>query len=90
VTVGSSSAPTTVTLKNNTAAAMSIALTTSGDFSGTAGGGTPCGASLAGGASCTFLVKFSPTTTGAVTGVATVIYSGKFSPQEVKLSGTGQ
>ena len=90
VTVGSTSGTATLTLSNNTAAAISIALTATGDFSAAAGGGTPCGASLAGGASCTFLVKFSPTTTGAVTGVATVTHSGKFSPQEVTLSGTGQ
>jgi hypothetical protein len=35
-------------------------------------------------------VKFSPTTTGAVSGVVTVTYAGGFSPQAVKLTGTGQ
>jgi hypothetical protein len=90
VTVGNTSGSTTITLSNKTAAAMSIGFTASGDFTATAGGGTPCGASLAAGVSCTFVVTFSPTTTGAVTGVATVTYAGKFSPQEVKLSGTGQ
>lgn len=90
VTVGGTSAAATVTLTNNTTAAMSIAFTASGDFSANSGGGTPCGASLAGGASCTFVVSFSPTTTGAVTGASTVTYAGKFSPQEVTLSGTGQ
>ncbi|MGA7313189.1 MAG: choice-of-anchor D domain-containing protein, partial [Silvibacterium sp.] len=90
VTVGNTSGSTAITLSNKTAASMSIGFIASGDFSATAGGGTPCGASLAAGASCTFVVTFSPTTTGAVTGVATVTYAGKFSPQEVKLSGTGQ
>ena len=89
VTVGSSSSLATVTLTNNTAAAMSIAFTASGDFSAATGGVTPCAASLAGGAKCTFVVKFSPTTTGVVSGVATVTYVGKFSPLEVALSGTG-
>jgi len=78
-----------VTLTNHTAAAMSIAFVASGDFSAAAGGGTPCGASLGAGASCTFVVTFSPTTTGAISGVVTVYYSAGYNPQEVKLSGTG-
>ena len=90
VTVGTSSASTTITLSNNTAAAISIGFTASGDFSATAGGGTPCTASLGAGAHCTLVVKFSPTTTGAVSGVVTVTYAGGFSPQAVKLTGTGQ
>jgi hypothetical protein len=69
---------------------MSIASTASGDFTAVAGGGTPCGASLGAGASCTIHVSFSPTTTGTITGVATVTYSGGYNPQEVRLSGTGQ
>lgn len=89
-TVGTTSTTSTVTLKNNTAASMNIAFTGSGDFTAAAGGGTPCGASLGAGASCTLLVGFSPTTTGAISGVATVTYSGGYNPQEVKLSGTGQ
>jgi hypothetical protein len=89
-TVGSTSSTSTLTLTNNTAASMSIASTGSGDFTAVAGGGTPCGASLGAKASCTILVSFSPTTTGTITGVATVTYSGGYNPQEVKLSGTGQ
>jgi len=69
---------------------LPIAFTASGDFSVAAGGGTPCGSSVAAGASCTLAVTFSPTTTGTVGGVVTVTYSGKFSPQEVTLTGTGQ
>jgi Abnormal spindle-like microcephaly-assoc'd, ASPM-SPD-2-Hydin len=89
-TVGTTSGSHTVTLTNHTAGSTSIAFAASGDFSAAAGGGTPCGVSLGAGASCTFVVTFSPTTTGAVSGVATVTYSAGFSPQEVKLSGTGQ
>ncbi|HXO38264.1 MAG TPA: choice-of-anchor D domain-containing protein, partial [Candidatus Acidoferrum sp.] len=89
-TVGTASGPATVTLTNHLAAATSITYSASGDFSAVAGGGSPCGASLGAGASCTFVVAFSPTTTGAVSGVATVTNTGGFSPQEVKLSGTGQ
>jgi len=90
VTVGSTSGTGVVTLTNHLAASTSISLTASDDFSAAAGGGTPCGASLAAGASCTFVVSFTPTTTGPISGVATVTYSGAYSPQEVKLSGTGQ
>ena len=89
-TVGTTSSASTITLTNHLATAVSIGVATSGDFAATAGGGTPCGSSLGAGASCTLLVTYSPTTTGAVSGVATVTYAGGFSPQEIKLSGTGQ
>jgi hypothetical protein len=39
---------------------------------------------------CTIYVVFSPTVTGSIKGAVTVTYSGSFSPQEVKLTGTGQ
>jgi hypothetical protein len=87
VTVGSASSPQTVTLTNHTAAALPLSFAASGDF--TAGGGT-CTGSLAGGASCTTLVTFLPTTTGNVNGVATLTYSAGYTPQEVNLTGTGQ
>jgi len=87
VTVGSASSAQTVTLTNHSAAALSLSVVASGDF--TAGGGT-CTGSLAGGASCTMLVTFAPTTTGTVNGVETVTYSAGYTPQEVKLSGIGQ
>jgi Abnormal spindle-like microcephaly-assoc'd, ASPM-SPD-2-Hydin len=87
VTVGSVSSSHTVTVTNHTAAALPLSVAASGDF--TAGGGT-CTSSLAGGASCTILVTFSPSTTGTVNGVGTVTYSGRYTPQEVKLTGVGQ
>jgi hypothetical protein len=89
-TVGTTSGPATVTLTNHLAASTSITYSASGDFHAVAGGGSPCGASLGAGASCTFVVTFSPTTTGSVSGVATVTNTGGFSPREVKLSGIGQ
>jgi pro-kumamolisin-like protein/ASPM-SPD-2-Hydin domain-containing protein/centrosomal CEP192-like protein len=89
-TVGTTSSSQIVTVRNKLTTSMSLALAASGDFSATAGGSTPCGTSLAGGGSCTFVVTFSPTTTGAITGAATVTYAGRYSPQEVTLSGTGQ
>jgi hypothetical protein len=88
--VGTTSSSATVTVMNHNASAVSISYTASGDFSAVSGGGTPCSSSLAAGAQCTFLVSTTPTTTGALTGVVTVTYSGAYSPQEVKLSATGQ
>ena len=89
-TVGATSSPHTITLTNHLPAAISIAFSASGDFTAKAGGGTPCGTSLGAGASCTLFLTFSPTATGATSGVATVSYGGGYSPQEVVLSGTGQ
>jgi Pro-kumamolisin, activation domain/Abnormal spindle-like microcephaly-assoc'd, ASPM-SPD-2-Hydin len=88
--VGKTSSSATVTVTNHTASAVSIAYPASGDFSAVSGGGTPCSSSLAAGAQCTFLVSATPTTTGAISGVVTVTYSAGYSPQEVKLSATGQ
>ncbi len=87
LTVGTTSSSHTVTLTNHTAGSLSLTIGASGDFA--AGGGT-CSASLGAGASCTFGVTFTPTTTGAVSGAATVAYPAGYSPQEVKLTGTGQ
>lgn len=88
--VGTTSSWATVMVTNHTTSAVSIAYAASGDFSAVTGGGTPCSSSLAAGAQCTFLVNATPTTTGPVTGVTTITYSGGYSPQEVKLSATGQ
>jgi hypothetical protein len=90
LTVGTTSSPATVTVTNHTASAVTIAYTASGDFAAASGGGTPCSSSLAAGGLCTFLVRATPTTTGAVTGVVTVTYSAGYSPQEVTLSATGK
>lgn len=87
LTVGTTSAAQTVTLTNNLASILSLTRSTSGDFSIV--GGT-CGATLGAHASCTLLVTFTPTATGAISGVGTVTYGGTFSPEEVTLSGTGQ
>jgi hypothetical protein len=87
LTAGTTSAAQTVTLTNNLASALSLTRSTSGDFS--IAGGT-CGATLGAHASCTLLVNFTPTATGAIPGVATVTYGSTFSPEEVTLSGTGR
>ena len=48
-----------------------------------------CGASLAGGGSCTITVKFTPSATGSRTALLTFTDSAPGSPQSVSLQGTG-
>jgi len=57
----------------------------SGDFAAT----NTCGSSLAGGASCTISVTFTPTAAGARTGTITITDSVASSPQKVTLTGNG-
>ena len=86
VTVGTTSTSKSVTLTNNLASALSLSIAVSGDF---AHAGGTCGASLAAHASCTLLVNFTPTATGAINGVVTITYPSTYSPEEVTLTGTG-
>jgi hypothetical protein len=44
---------------------------------------------LAGNASCTFTVRFSPTTAGGNSGTITIVDNGSTSPEVETLSGTG-
>jgi Protein of unknown function (DUF1573) len=86
-TVGTTSAPQTLTLTNNGTTPLAIAsITASGDFAET----NTCGSSLAPGASCTITVTFTPTAAGSRTGVVTITDNASSSPQIVALSGTGQ
>ena len=81
VTVGTTSAAKTVTLKNdNPSTALSISFASSGDYTVTAGGGTPCGTSLAASASCTLSVTFKPHQNGGVEGAVTVTDGVSLSP----------
>ena len=84
--VGTTSASQSVTLTNNLASALSLTMAVSGDF---ARSGGSCGASLAAHASCTILLNFTPTATGAIKGVVTITYPSTYSPEEVALTGTG-
>jgi hypothetical protein len=93
-TVGSISAPMTVTITNNAATAQNISWVAGGDFAAVGGGTSPCGNSLNAASSCTLSVTFSPTTNGtgglvrgglAVTDTATGV---SFNPQSVSLSGS--
>jgi Pro-kumamolisin, activation domain/Abnormal spindle-like microcephaly-assoc'd, ASPM-SPD-2-Hydin len=87
LTVGTSSASQSLTLTNNLGSAMSLTHSASGDYA--VAGGT-CGTTLAAHKSCNLSVTFTPTTTGAISGVVTVTYGSTFSPEEVALNGTGE
>jgi Abnormal spindle-like microcephaly-assoc'd, ASPM-SPD-2-Hydin/Beta-propeller repeat/Cep192 domain 4 len=89
ITVGTSSAPKTETLTNNTGAALSIGFTASGNYTANGSGTNPCGVSLGAHAKCTMSVIFTPTANGSINGAVTVTYNSQFSPLEVALSGTG-
>ncbi|MBZ5562828.1 MAG: choice-of-anchor D domain-containing protein [Acidobacteriia bacterium] len=90
--VGTTSAPQTVTLKNNgtgaltfTGSGISISGTNAADFSQT----NNCGTGVAQGASCTISVTFAPTAGGTRTASLTIIDDAASSPQSVSLTGTG-
>jgi hypothetical protein len=84
--VGTASAAQNLTLSNIGNDTLTISsITASGDFAQT----NTCGSSLAAGASCTISVTFTPTTTGARTGVVTVTDNASTSPQTASLTGTG-
>jgi len=88
---GTSLAPQTVTLYNTGGAtATGITWAISGPFAqpGGGGGGT-CGATLAGGTSCTINVAFKPTAPGAANGNLTLTASVSVVGSPVALSGTG-
>jgi phospholipase C len=103
-TVGSTSAPQSVTLTNMGPAALSLsAVTLTGDpASGKEGissyPGVPtinyaqtsqCGSTLIVGASCTVTVTFTPTLTGIINARIQVFDSEADSPQVINLTGTG-
>jgi hypothetical protein len=84
--IGSTSAAQTVTLTNTGTGALTI---TSIAASAQYGETNTCGTSVAGGASCTISVTFTPTASGAETGTLTVTDGATNSPQTVALTGTG-
>jgi len=88
--VGTRSAPQTITLKNTGSGALSISgMGISGadfdDFAYT----TTCDSSLAANASCLIHVTFKPEATGSRQASLDVFDGGGGSPQHVKLTGTG-
>jgi hypothetical protein len=91
-TVGTSSAPQTITFTNNATTALTIKSvvitgTDNKDFTQT----DNCGTSLPRKSSCAINVTFTPTATGLRTAFVTVSdYLGGNSTQNISLSGTGQ
>jgi archaellum component FlaF (FlaF/FlaG flagellin family) len=91
VSVGSSSAPKSVSVANVSGGTITISgIMVSGtdpsDFTET----NTCGKSLAAGKTCTVSVTFTPTTTGTLSGNVTVKDTDPTSPQKILLSGTGK
>jgi hypothetical protein len=85
--LGTSSSAVTVTLTNISAGALDNFVTAaSAGFRLT---GTTCGSSLAGGASCTVNVVFSPTAAGPATGTLSIASSELATAATVPLSGVG-
>jgi hypothetical protein len=85
--VGTTSNPKTFTLKNPGSSTLSnINISVTGPF---AVASTTCGSTLNGNSTCTISVTFSPTQTGAASGVLAVSDSSINSPQISGLSGTG-
>jgi Beta-propeller repeat len=95
VVIGTTSPPVTITVTNNTNTMLTgLSFTTmggnSGDFAAVPGGATPCGSTLASGASCTANATFTPSAPPAVeTTTLDVNDSDSSSPQTVILLGTG-
>ena len=92
--VATPSQPQYVTITNNTANPIGLTLpptSTNPDFVGTASGLTPCMTPLAGGASCTIGVIFTPAAGGAVSGTLNIVdaLDGPTHPMQVALTGTG-
>ncbi len=83
--VGTTSAAQAITVNNGGAIAFNLNLGISGDFAKT----TTCGNSLAGGASCSITVTFTPTAAGARAGWLSVNDGSLRSPRLVRLSGIG-
>ena len=87
--VGTTSASKSVTIKNTGKTSLALTFTASGSYSKSNPSTGACGSNLAGGASCTIDVEFSPAALGSIDGGVSVSYAGTDSPQIVSLTGTG-
>jgi hypothetical protein len=89
--VNSGSPRQTVTLKNTGNAALNISsLELTGADVLSFNLSENCGSSVAAGASCSIVLSFYPTTSGAATAAVTIKDNAAGSPQTIALSGTGQ
>ncbi len=90
-TVGATSTSKAVTLKNAGTSTLNItSIAVTGTNAASFQQLNTCGTTLAGSASCTILVDFKPTATGALTASLVVTDNSTGSPHSVALSGTGQ
>ena len=91
VATGSRSAVQTATVQNSGSAALSLSTISVGSaqFRITGGSCAAGGTVAAGGGSCTVLVDFAPTVTGAASGNLSIAHNASASPLLVALSGTG-
>jgi hypothetical protein len=86
VAAGTTSASTSVALKNSGSGPLSIgSIAVSGDYAET----NNCAGSLAANSSCTVNVTFNPSVAATITGALSFSDSATTSPQLVKLTGTG-
>ncbi len=86
VRLGTTSNTQTVSITNSGKATLNIAsLTVDGDFSET----DTCGYSIAAGASCNLVLRFTPAAVGTRTGRVTIIDDAPTSPQTITMSGAG-
>ncbi len=88
-TIGSTSTVQSVTIKNTGATSLNLTFAASGSYIKSNPALGACSSSLAGGASCTINVQFSPAVLGAIDGSVSVNYSGANSPQVISLTGIG-
>jgi 6-phosphogluconolactonase (cycloisomerase 2 family) len=86
---GSTSTVQSATIKNTGTTSLTLTFAASGSFSKSNPASGACGSTLAGGASCTIDVQFSPAVLGFINGGISISYSGADSPQVVSLTGTG-
>jgi hypothetical protein len=88
--VGTSSAPLTATITNNTNQTLTFTAIASSNYSAVGNGTSPCASTLVAKAKCTYGVTFTPTSNGLAKGVLTVSYNAAGSPAVGNLQGTGQ
>ncbi|HEX9202000.1 MAG TPA: choice-of-anchor D domain-containing protein, partial [Acidobacteriaceae bacterium] len=85
VVTGVSSTTQTLTIQNTGTSAFALSLVLTGDFTDT----ISCGATLAGGATCSVVVSFAPSQPGTRQGILAVTAGAGTTPAYVTLSGVG-
>jgi phospholipase C len=85
--IGTTSEPQTITIKNNTATAVVMGtIAIQGPFAQT----NTCSPNILGNGTCTITVTYTPTASGAQTGTVKTLAADFLSPFTSKLTGTGQ